>query len=79
MSRFDECIEELNFLKSELKVHGEEYLRIVRLSSEIRLDLNAQRKKVSDFQEAIQLLEQEKAFFESGGSKDKFVIMQETK
>ncbi len=79
MSRFEECLEELNFLKSELKVQGEEYRRIFHLNSEIRSELNTQTKKISQIQNAIQILEQEKAFFESGGSKDKFVIMQETK
>ncbi len=79
MSRFDECLEELNFLKSELRVHCEEHKRIRELKYEAQKDLDNSTRKIAQFQNAIQLLEQEKAFFESGGSKDKVAIMQETK
>lgn len=75
MNRFDECIEELEFLKGELKVHWEEHKRIRELKLEAQRDLDNSTKNIAKFHEVIQLLEKEKRDFESNGSNDNLPVM----
>lgn len=75
MHQLDECISEIEFLKNELIAYGQEHRRLGSLHSEITTELNANTRKIAQFQEAIRILNYEKKFFESGGSKDNLPVM----
>ena len=77
MSRFDECLEELEFLNNELTIHWEEHKILRELRYEATRNLDASTRKVSEFTEAIRLLKKEKRNFESGGYKVKFALLED--